>query len=111
MGWVGVDLDGTLADDTKEEEFGIGPPVKEMVDRVKMWLSRGIEVRIFTARLSSKQWHTEQYNIRQWCTKHIGKELEVTSCKDYDMVELWDDRAVTVERNTGRRLTPPIKKE
>ena len=36
---------------------------------------------------------------------YIGQELEVTHMKDYAMVELWDDRAVSVEKNTGRAVT------
>jgi hypothetical protein len=39
--------------------------------------------------------------IRQWCVAHVGRELPITNVKDYGMVELWDDRAVQVESNTG----------
>lgn len=51
-GWIGVDLDGTIA-----EYHGwvspthIGAPIPKMVERVKVWLSEGKEVRIFTARV------------------------------------------------------------
>ena len=34
--------------------------------------------------------------------KHIGQELEVTCTKDFGMIELWDDRAIRVEKNTGK---------
>ena len=35
---------------------------------------------------------------------HIGVALDVTNVKDFGMVELWDDRAVSVGLNTGMRL-------
>lgn len=109
-GWIGVDLDGTLAHYTGWKGAShIGEPIPAMVDRVKEWLADGKEVRIFTARVSSDG--TFQRNmdaaearsaIYQWCLKHLGRALPVTNVKDWQMTELWDDRAITVEQNTGR---------
>lgn len=114
-GWIGVDLDGTLA---KYEgwihETHIGDPVPAMLARVKDWLARGIEVRIVTARvaaddvpivgdkarLSSSDICTA---IQDWTEKHLGMRLSVTCKKDFGMVELWDDRCVQVIPNTGMR--------
>ena len=45
--------------------------------------------------------------IKEWCLKHIGQKLEVTNVKDFGMIELWDDRAVQVIPNTGRRADTP----
>jgi len=42
--------------------------------------------------------------IRMWCLHHIGQMLPITNVKDYAMIELWDDRAVQVEANTGERV-------
>jgi len=42
--------------------------------------------------------------IAAWCKLHIGQVLPLTCTKDYGMIELWDDRAVQVEMNTGRRM-------
>jgi len=101
-GWIGVDLDGTLA-----EYHGwsgpnhIGPPVPAMVERVKRWLADGREVRIFTARIAEGNPYVRDA-IEEWCQEHIGTRLPVTATKDLHMVELWDDRAVQVEANTGR---------
>jgi len=39
--------------------------------------------------------------IEEWCRQHIGQVLEVTNVKDFGMIELWDDRAIQVESNTG----------
>lgn len=54
-GWIGVDLDGTLAmyDGFKGPEH-IGDPVPKMLERVKKWLAEGREVRIFTARVGCR---------------------------------------------------------
>ena len=104
-GWIGVDLDGTLA---HYEGFGdgktIGEPIQPMLDRVRLWLAENKKVKIFTARVAYKN-EKQRELIKKWCIKHIGQELEVTHMKDYAMVELWDDRAVSVEKNTGRAVT------
>ena len=51
-GWIGVDLDGTLAEyDGWVGPQHIGKPVPLMVDRVKRMLDYGEDVRIFTARV------------------------------------------------------------
>lgn len=104
-GWIGVDLDGTLA-----EYYGwkgaehIGKPIPLMVERVKRWLAKGQEVRIFTARVwNEDEDHATTDRIQHWCLVNIGEMLQVTCAKDYGMIELWDDRAVQVVPNTGER--------
>lgn len=105
-GWIGVDLDGTLAKTGGLEE--IGEPIPLMVDRVKAWLKNGREVRILTARVGGLQTEQEveywREAIKTWCLRHLGQALEVTAQKDYEMIELWDDRAIPVEKNTGKCL-------
>lgn len=105
-GWIGVDLDGTLAkyEGWRGSEF-IGEPVPAMVERVKQWIAAGREVRIFTARVSSSNRREREKAaevIKLWCRKHIGVALPVTCSKDYAMIELWDDRCVQVVPNTGQ---------
>ena len=108
-GWIGVDLDGTLAfyDGWKGAEH-IGPPIPLMVGRVKDWIEAGHEVRIFTARVSHDGTEERMAEatiarlaIIAWCNEHIGMQLPITNVKDYAMIELWDDRCVQVEANTG----------
>lgn len=104
-GWIGVDLDGTLAhyEGWKGIEH-IGAPIAPMVDRVKRWIEEGREVRIFTARVATDDEAERAMvlsRIDAWCDKHIGHPLQVTNVKDFGMVELWDDRAVQVTTNTG----------
>ena len=103
-GWFGVDLDGTLAKyEGWKGESHIGAPIPPMVERVKVWLAYGNEVRIVTARVSDpEEALLTRPAIEAWCLEHIGQILPITCCKDYDMIELWDDRCVRVETNTGR---------
>lgn len=104
-GWIGVDLDGTLAhyDGWKGADH-IGEPVPAMANRVKAWLAQGRSVKIFTARVCDGLPETRRA-IEDWSEKWLGQRLEVTNVKDYGMVELWDDRAVQVVMNTGRPVT------
>jgi len=39
--------------------------------------------------------------IHAWCVRVFGQALIVTCVKDYGLHELYDDRAVSVQRNTG----------
>ena len=124
-GWIGVDLDGTLAvyEGWVSEEH-IGEPIPLMVERVKEWLAEGREVRIFTARVDGglaalrlgdqrgkKFRDVERVRriVQDWCERHIGVRLEVTNVKDYAMVALYDDRAFRVERNTGKIIGSETK--
>lgn len=106
-GWIGVDLDGTLAhyDGWKGIEH-VGVPVTAMVERVKAWLAEGREVRIFTARVSCAEPERSQVIdiIDNWCTRAGLPQLRVTNVKDFGMIELWDDRCVQVVPNTGERV-------
>ncbi len=106
QGWIGVDLDGTLAhyDGWKGPEH-IGEPIPKMMERVKAWIAEGREVKIFTARACV---HEQLPPINDWLIKHgllnpndFDLPLEITNVKDFQMVELWDDRCVQVVPNTG----------
>lgn len=110
-GWIGVDLDGTLAEYTTWQGLThIGKPIPEMVDRIKVWLDEGIEVRIFTARCSAG--HDEKgmrvsdfrFALMDWLIAAGLPHLTATNIKDFNMLELYDDRAVQVEINTGRLI-------
>lgn len=105
-GWIGIDLDGTLAKYTPGSGGGvIGKPVPAMLARVRAWLTRGYEVRVCTARAGTMEGVIQ---VRVWLDAHGLEGVAVTDRKDYDMIELWDDRAVRVEANTGRRISDSI---
>lgn len=106
----GVDFDGTLATyegginpDQWMGVTNLGKPVPAMVERVKRWLAQGDDVAIVTARahpeLEDHELGIEA--IKKWCVEVFGQELEVTCMKDAMMLEMWDDRAIRVEMNTG----------
>lgn len=97
MGWIGVDLDGTLAKHHGARR--IGEPIPEMVDRIKRWVREGKEVRILTARADPK--HEQLPMVYDWLNEHIGLPIEVTNKKDHEMKTLYDDRVKQVEKNTG----------
>lgn len=124
-GWVGVDLDGTLAHyDGWVSSSHVGEPVPAMLQRVKLWLAAGEEVRIFTARIHpidgcvmpgemlmfqpatprDRDAVLALRAIQDWCLAWLGVVLPVTNVKDYGMKELYDDRCVQVELNTGKLI-------
>jgi hypothetical protein len=107
-GWIGVDLDGTLAhyDDNTYDGTFIGAPIPKMLERVKQWVANGWEVRIVTARVApchNRDIKVGILNIQGWLISNGLPPLEVTCTKDHGMIELWDDRAVGVIPNTGER--------
>ena len=95
-GWIGVDFDGTLAtyDHYRGDEH-TGQPVEPVVKLVRQWLMDGQEVRLFTARKPHPA-------LRKWMQEHLGKVLKITNVKDPGMILLLDDRAIGVQRNTGK---------
>lgn len=101
-GWIGVDLDGTLAQyDGWMGHHHIGEPIEPMLQRVNQWLSEGREVRIFTARASVKE---HKKFVELWLQQQGLEGLEVTNLKDYGMIELWDDRCIQVTPNSGQPI-------
>ena len=107
--WIGVDLDGTLAewDGWKGHEH-IGKPIPLMVERVKRWTEMDIEVRIFTARASIADHVTP---VQKWLEDNGLPGLAVTNKKDYKMLQLWDDRCVQVIPNTCLLYTSPSPRD
>ena len=106
--WIGVDFDGTLAEYHGERDpQHIGAPIMPMIDRVKAWIDRGCDVRIFTSRVHplAKDPITSAQLIQTFCLEHFRKLLPITHSKDPQMSELWDDRAVGVRTNTGEPVT------
>jgi hypothetical protein len=105
-GWVGADLDGTLAlYDHWRGENHIGDPVPLMLQRIKDHIANGDTIKIFTARVCNGQRQIEI--IQDWCEKWGLPRLEVTNVKDFSMYFLYDDRCVQVQENTGILLGRP----
>lgn len=53
-----------------------------------------------------RQWwlNYQEVIISRWCETHLGRRLPITATKDFDMIQLWDDRAVRVMTDTGLTL-------
>ena len=116
---VYVDLDGTLAKHldvpykgTKEWEYEIGSPIAATVNLIKELLAEDFDVWIFTAR--AHPWQGEKHqrkaiqHIEEWCKEHIGVKLPVTATKNPLCVAYLDDRAIAIEHNTGKFLSPNL---
>lgn len=103
-GWIGVDLDGTLAEYHGWRGAGhIGDPIPAMMARVRKWIAAGVTVKIFTARATLPE---QIPPVQAWLEQHGLPPLEVTNVKDFGMVELWDDRCIQVRPNTGEPVAP-----
>lgn len=104
-GWIGVDLDGTLAHyDGWLGISHIGKPIPLMVEKVRELIKQGHTIKIFTARVAnpnSADFLEINYNIERWCVKHLGLKLEITATKDFGMISLYDDRCIQIIPNTG----------
>lgn len=132
QGWYGFDLDGTLAvyDHWRGIEH-IGAPILAMVGLMKRMHEGGARVKILTARVAprsnterrtnpyldehwcipdpgrrpwaveKKEWTALEF-IQEWCCTYLGFVPEITHQKDHLMLNLFDDRVVQVEPNTGK---------
>lgn len=123
MSWIGFDLDGTLAHHDKwKGPTHIGDPIIPMIDLCRDLISQGKDVRIFTARIYPLMYVPYSYQshvglaelsyemmsahlaadaIRAFSLAHFGRYLAITCVKDYEMWQLYDDRAIQVISNTG----------
>lgn len=113
--WIGCDLDGTLAEHywPAKGEFHplvIGDPIMPMVHELKKLMADGWKVKVFTARVGPKGNSPNNKGVKlaqideaifQWTQTHVGVGLEATCTKDYNMLFLFDDRAIRVLHNTG----------
>lgn len=114
-GWVGFDLDGTLAHDGEwKGPYHIGPPIPKMTHKVWEALNQGHDVRIFTARVCDLRGNEDVEKVRNviqnYTKQHFGgRVFDVTNEKDYDMITCYDDRAKQVISNTGMTLEEALK--
>lgn len=97
-GWIGIDLDGTLARSDYLLDQKIGNPVPKMMTRLNQLIQEGHRIKIFTARASDP---AEIILVKKWLKENGLPELEITNVKDYGMILLYDDRAIQVITNTG----------
>lgn len=109
MKYILVDFDGTLVKSTPPGTWvkngGLpGAPVPVMVDRVRYWLAKDQDVRIFTARAHESNPNLERDIglVQSWCKEHLGAVLPIQNWKCFKAGQIWDDIAYSVEDSTGR---------
>lgn len=111
-GWIGIGFDGVLCTlEAPGKPFG--DPIKDGINRVKIWLAKGFTVRIFTERVShddDARNELSRASIQNWCEKHIGHRLDVTCKKDYDTIGIWDIGVVSLVKNTGMTLDERVRR-
>lgn len=101
---IALDLDKTLAE--HESKWGvskIGPPIAPMVENVKLWLSLGYKVTIFTARMcrDGKELENQIVMIREFLLGAGLPNLPKTAMKSSHFTHFIDDRAYHCDRNVG----------
>jgi len=109
--YILVDFNGTLAKHDKGakviDDAGnpiMGEPIAKMVERVKARLASGLRVKIQCGTVGAGGPKGEKMAaaIRQWTLEHLGQELEATGTITPRCIEVWNDKAKAVVRNTGR---------
>jgi hypothetical protein len=97
---IAVDLDGTLAyyDEWRGIEH-IGEPIIPTLLKVQVLVKNGVKVTIFTARANDPE--AIPYIVK-WLSVHGLSGLDITCTKRKSFKEIWDDRAIRFERNTGK---------
>ena len=107
MGWIGIELDGTLAYSDVYSPVAmseIGAPVTDMVAHVKDLLSQDVDVRIFTSRgseMDKLQRAMSDEQIYTWCLTHLGVTLPVTNVMDHMCLHITGARFFRNIRNSG----------
>ena len=108
-GWVGFDLDGTIAQYTGYKGWQhIGEPIPSMINFIKKLRSMGIPCKILTSRAAAESravdgltFEQVEQVVQDWTEKYIGERLPVVSEKGCSMIVLFDDSVVQINKNTG----------
>ena len=116
MGWVGFDLDKTLAvyGTWNGTVSPIGEPLADMIALIKQYQAAGTEVRILTARAYPYKGEDPAPMIaavQDWCEAQGLGRLPVTCEKDPECFRIYDDIAEGVMPNTGRLVREVLQEE
>lgn len=99
-----IDFDGTIVTQKDGYQREIGEPIMPMIDRINKWIKQGHNITIFTARASKWVDNFEKLDIEMFCVKYFGRVLPITAIKHHECDLYIDDKAIRVERNTGKLL-------
>jgi hypothetical protein len=106
-GWIGVDMDGTLAYYDKWTGWNeFGSPIPAMASRVIRWLHEGRDVRILTARIGlpmgiTPRWGVPASSARYSRVKRHHCKLTGDKFSDRDMADAIGEWTL---RNVGKTL-------
>lgn len=115
--WYGFDLDGCAAKSIEPFDAGrIGEPIASIVDLMYEMMRQSKRIKIFTARvcetgqlshisghIADRAFADWQHSlITLWNKRNLGRDIEVTCIKDFLCLEIYDDRAWRVAKNTGK---------
>ena len=99
---IACDLDGTLAEYNGFKGIGhIGAAIPSVAERIKAERAAGNEVWLFTARVSDIDSEEALEHINNWLLENDIEVDGITAVKKKEFAEFWDDRAITVIKNTG----------
>ena len=91
QGWIGIDIDGTLAHyDGWRGPDHFGAVIEPMRVRLEQWRQSGVEVRIFTARACDPALVP---SIQRWLDSLELGDIAITHRKDYHLLQVWDEFA------------------
>jgi hypothetical protein len=107
--WVGVDLDGTLAEEVKVDEnyaLTIGKPYPKVIAFVKDLIDSGVKVKIFTPRVSEMEPRhaAAEKAIRKWTKAQFGTPIPSTATRDYLCVTILSVKVKQLVPDTGMTL-------
>lgn len=92
--WLAVDFDGTLS--KTGEDYEIGEPIYENIEKLRECTDLGYKVIIHTAR------HWEQYiQIEEWLVKH-DVPFKFIQCGKILAHRYIDDRAISADEPSWR---------
>lgn len=95
--WIGIDLDGTLAETVTGDR--IGRPIPAIAELLLNIHQNGkYKVKIFTARAENSE-KVEQ--IKEWLRFYEFPDLEITNVKDSECVLIIDNIATRVYKDCG----------
>jgi N12 class adenine-specific DNA methylase/GGDEF domain-containing protein len=100
----------TKASVTHVDTEPIGKPIPERVAQIKEQLAKGVDVRIFTARVANDPQGEARAEIEQWSEKQFGRKLPITNAKDDNLAFLLDDKANIAPNANEPFQIPPIPK-
>ena len=99
--WAGFDFDGTLVEYPKSGQR-YGKDNEKVIGIFKYFMDHGITVKVVTARAAYPEMRQV---IQSWLDAHGWGHIEITDKKDYGMLVLFDDLAITIDSKSGEIAT------